>query len=162
MQYVVQETTPGAFVEVPFGASISIGDVLHPWQITELWTDAELEAIGVFRVEPAVPPNENAVVLGYSFSRVEGKVSQLLQLEFKDAPEVRVSPRQLRLAMNQMGLRDQIEDWVAAQPRDIRDSWQYSTEFYASHPFVQGAKVALGKSDTELVALFAAASMIPT
>jgi hypothetical protein len=162
MQYVVQETTPDVFTEVQFGASISFGDVLHPWQITELWTDTELEALGVFRVAPAVPPNENAVVTGYSFSRVDGKVTQLLQLEFHQAPEVRVSPRQLRLAMNQFGLRDQIETFVAAQSQDVRDSWQYSTEFYASHPFVQLAKTGCGKSDVELAALFAAASMIPT
>jgi hypothetical protein len=162
MQYVVQETTPGAFVEVQFGESISIGEVLHPWQITELWADAELEAIGVFRVDPAVPPNENAVVIDYSFSRVEGKVVQLLNLEFRDPPPLKVSPRQLRLAMNELGLRDEIEEYVASQSRDVKDSWQYSTEFYATHPFVQGAKEQLNKSDEELAFLFATASMIPT
>ncbi|MGX9427978.1 hypothetical protein [Bradyrhizobium sp. LeoA1S1] len=64
------------------------------------------------------------------------------------------SARQIRLAMNQLGLRDEIEAYVASQLIDVRDSWQFTTEFDIAHPFVVGAKEALNKSDEELVALF--------
>jgi hypothetical protein len=159
MRYVVQEITANVFREVLYGASIVVGDVVHPWQITELWPVAEQEAVGVFLVEPAPPPHASAKVKGYHFARVEGVVTQLLDIELPpdNTLDMIATARQIRLAMNALGLRDGIEEYVASQSRDVRDSWQYTSEFKINHPFIIGAKEQLNKTDDELLALFSLA-----
>jgi hypothetical protein len=59
--------------------------------------------------------------------------------------------------MNELGLRDGVEAWVALQPRDVRDSWEYTTEFRINHPFIQAAKVGMNQSDEALFGLFSLA-----
>jgi molybdopterin-binding protein len=159
MQYVVQETATNVFAEVAYGASIEVGDVVHAWQITELWPAAELEAIGVFHVAPAPAPHPSATVKGYRFERVEGVVVQLLDIELPpgNTLDMIATARQIRLAMNELGLRDGVEAWVALQPRDVRDSWEYTTEFRINHPFIQAAKVGMNQSDEALFGLFSLA-----
>lgn len=159
MQYVVQETAENVFAEVQYGASILDGNTLHPWQITELWSAEDLEGIGVFLVDPAPAPNPKIVVKGYSFQRIDGKLTQVLDIEIPEANtlEMRATARQIRLAMNQLGLRDEIETYVASQSIDVRDSWQYTTEFAISHPFIIGAKEQLNKTDEDLFNLFSLA-----
>ncbi|WP_028165495.1 hypothetical protein [Bradyrhizobium elkanii] len=86
-----------------------------------------------------------------------GKMYDATTGEIVDVPtpvKMVASARQIRLAMNQLGLRDEIEAWVASQPIDVRDSWQFTIEFDITHPFVVSAKEALNKSQEELVALF--------
>jgi hypothetical protein len=159
MQYVVQEITADVFREVPFGASIVVGDVVHPWQITELWPVAAQEAVGVFHVAPAMPPHASATVKGYHFARVEGVVVQLLDIELPpdNTLDMSATARQIRLAMNALGLREDIEAYVASQSQDVRDSWQYTSEFKINHPFIIAAAEHLNKSDAERVALFSLA-----
>jgi hypothetical protein len=45
-----------------------------------------------------------------------------------------VTPRQIRLALNSLGLRDMVEDAVALMPRDYRDAWEYSIEIRRDDP----------------------------
>lgn len=147
---IVSETSPNVFVELAWGQSIEIDDVLHPWQITELWTVEDLKALNLYRVERATVPADK-VLKSYSFSRDGDKVQMVLDLG--DAV-LKASARQLRLAMNARGLRDAIEEYVASQDRDVQDSWQWTTEFESTHPFVVGAAEQLNKSPEELKALF--------
>jgi hypothetical protein len=157
--FIVQETEADKFTEVAFGNSIVTGDVVHPWQITDLWSSDELEIIGVFRVAPAAAPMPGAVVRGYRFERVAGTVVQILEVDLptENTMQMKATARQIRLAMNQLGLREEIETWVASQSIDVRDSWQFTTEFEISHPFIIGAKQQLNKSDEELIGLFSLA-----
>jgi hypothetical protein len=153
---VVQETALSVFKEITPGDTIVAKEgIQHPWQITELWTDDELEFIDIYRVAPtAIPAGKTPT--GYSFARDgEGVVRQVLALE--DLPEVPVSPRQIRLALTQIGLRKAIEDYVAAQDVTVQDSWNYATEFFRSNPLVADAARAINKTDSELDALFALA-----
>lgn len=64
------------------------------------------------------------------------------------------SPRQLRLALNQLGLRDAVEAYVAAASQDVKDSWEYTTEFTRTHPLLVAAGAGLGKTEQEIDALF--------
>jgi hypothetical protein len=157
--FIVQETEAHRFTEITFGNSIVTGNVVHPWQVTDLWSAEGLETIGVFRVAPAAAPMPGAVVKGYHFERIEGAIVQILEVDLptENTMQMKASARQIRLAMNQLGLREEIETWVASQPIDVRDSWQFTTEFEISHPFIVGAKEELNKSQEDLLGLFSLA-----
>ncbi|SHH06539.1 DUF4376 domain-containing protein [Bradyrhizobium erythrophlei] len=79
---IAKETTPGTFEEILFGSSFTGPDgVLHGWQCIELWSDSDLNAIGVYRVQPVTPPTDPEVTIsGYHFERVNGIVTQILDL----------------------------------------------------------------------------------
>jgi hypothetical protein len=79
---IAKETAPGVFEEIAIGSSFIGSDTaLHGWQVIELWSDADLNAIGVFRVQPASPPTDPAVTIsGFHFERVNGVVTQILDL----------------------------------------------------------------------------------
>jgi hypothetical protein len=68
-----------------------------------------------------------------------------------------VTPRQIRLALNQIGKRDDVELMVAAGSRDLRDEWQYSAMFERSNPELIALGEALG---TDLDALFILAATL--
>lgn len=156
---VVQESPAGAFTQIFAGQSFRAGNVLHGWQVAELWSDGDLASIGIFRVSPAVPPAGEEVV-SESFERVNGVVAQVLVTRPIPQPPLKASARQIRLAMNMLGLRDEIEEYVASQSRDVQDSWQWTTEFDMNHPFVVGCAEQLNKSEAELVGLFTLAQTL--
>ncbi|MCP3400401.1 hypothetical protein [Bradyrhizobium sp. CCGB20] len=149
---VVKETSVNVFEEIAEGASFLFNDVLHPWQITELWSDEELELINVYRVPCAVVPADK-LVTGSTFIRdANGDVQQVLNLV--DAPPAPVTPRQIRLALTQMGLRQAVEDYVKTQDISVQDSWNYATEFLRDNELIVACAGALGKTDGDLDVLF--------
>lgn len=70
------------------------------------------------------------------------------------APKLVATPRQVRLALNATGMRQAIEDYVASQSQDVKDSWEFSTVFEEDHPLIAAGKVALGVSDQQMRSLF--------
>ncbi|WFU52320.1 hypothetical protein QA639_21680 [Bradyrhizobium pachyrhizi] len=64
------------------------------------------------------------------------------------------SPRQIRLALNQIGLRTQVEDWVKTQDQDTQDNWNYATEFVEDNPMLVACVAAVGKTEADKAALF--------
>jgi hypothetical protein len=79
---IVRETAPNVFVELPWGQTIiDDDDVMHPWQITELWSAADLAALSIYRVTRAEVPGDK-IATGYSYARNgSGIVEQVLTLE---------------------------------------------------------------------------------
>jgi hypothetical protein len=154
--FVVIETKLNQFTELPPGSTIvSTDGVQHPWQITSQWSDSELEFINVYRVEPTPIPDGKTSV-DFTFSRdASGVVRQVHTLE--DLPLTPVTPRQIRLALTQIGVRQAIEDWVKTQGITVQDSWQYATEVTRDNALVIAACTAVGKTEAELDALFALA-----
>ena len=73
------------------------------------------------------------------------------------APTVVASAWQIRKALNQLGLRQVVEDAVAQADQDTRDAWQYAKEFERTHALVINLGLALGKTDEELDDVFALA-----
>jgi hypothetical protein len=69
--------------------------------------------------------------------------------------ETKISPRQIRMALTQSGLRSQVEAAVAAGDQDMKDWYEFSTYFDRNHPQVLAMATALGVSDQELDALWA-------
>lgn len=71
------------------------------------------------------------------------------------APVTQISPRQIRMAMTQIGLRNAVEAVVAAGDQDLKDWYEFSTYFDRNHPQVLAMATALSVSDAQLDALWA-------
>ncbi len=48
-----------------------------------------------------------------------------------------VSPRQIRLALSRLGLRQLVEDAVAQMPIDYQDTWEYALEIRRDDPMIE-------------------------
>ena len=71
------------------------------------------------------------------------------------------SPWQMRKALNQLNLRQAVEDAVAASTDiTLKDGWEFATEFCSSDPFVISMGAALGKSEAETAELIALAASL--
>jgi hypothetical protein len=72
-----------------------------------------------------------------------------------------VSAWQLRKALNQTGMRAQIEAFVAASAdQDLKDGWEYAQFFQEDHPFIAQAALLLGLSDAEVKGVFELAAAL--
>ena len=64
------------------------------------------------------------------------------------------SPWQIRKALHDLGLRQAVEDAVAASTdATLRDGWAYATAFRSDDPFVIAMGESLGKTPEETAAL---------
>jgi hypothetical protein len=85
----------------------------------------------------------------------------------RDAPVVigavvprSVSPRQIRQALNQTGLRSNVEAAVAQGDQDLRDWWEFATLVERSNPAVVAMASGLGISSAQLDELFTLAGSL--
>ena len=64
------------------GDTLRVGDppMQYNFQITEIWSDEQLNAIGLYRVVPVEPP-DGEVMTGYHFEMHDGKVIQVITTE---------------------------------------------------------------------------------
>ena len=65
-----------------------------------------------------------------------------------------ISPRQIRMALTQMGLRNAVEAVVAAGDQNLKDWYEFSTYFDRNHPQVLAMATALNVTDAQVDALF--------
>lgn len=64
------------------------------------------------------------------------------------------SPWQMRKALNAQGIRQAVEDAVAASSDQIvKDGWAFATEFRSDDPFVISMGATVGKTPAETAAL---------
>lgn len=75
-------------------------------------------------------------------------------------PEIAVTPRQFRLALNQLNLRAEVDAAVAAADQNTKDTWEYSTEVQRNNPMVAAMAAAMSKTDEEIDAVFALAATL--
>ena len=73
---------------------------------------------------------------------------------------ITVSPRQIRQALTQVGLRTQVEAAVAAGDQALKDWYAYATVFEEDHPAIVAMAAALGVSDASLHDLFLLAASL--
>ena len=76
------------------------------------------------------------------------------------APVTQISPRQIRMALTQLGLRNDVEAAVAAGDQDLKDWYQFSTFFDRNHPQVLAMATALNVDTEELDNLWALAATL--
>lgn len=71
-----------------------------------------------------------------------------------------VNATQIRIALNQAGLRDMVEAAVSAGSQELKDWWEFSVNLYRDHPLVVGMVTALGIPPDQADALWVAAAGI--
>lgn len=71
-----------------------------------------------------------------------------------------VTPRQIRMALTQAGLRSAVEAAVAAGDQDLKDWWFESNAFERDRPQVLAMAALLGVSDAQLEALWTLADTL--
>ncbi len=65
-----------------------------------------------------------------------------------------VSPRQIRQALTQVGLRDSVESIIGVSEQNLKDWWEYATQFESDHPQVIAMGQALSQSEEQIRTLF--------
>lgn len=70
------------------------------------------------------------------------------------APRI-LTPRQIRLALSQMGYREQVEAAVAAGPLALQDAWSHALEFVRDDPGVLQMLAAVGATPEQADQLWA-------
>jgi hypothetical protein len=61
--------------------------VMHPWSITRTWTEEELNAVGIYRVDRVEPPPSH-IITSYHFEMRGDKVVQVLETMVMHPPVV--------------------------------------------------------------------------
>lgn len=69
-----------------------------------------------------------------------------------------VTPRQIRLALDEIGLLSSAEAFVAAAGGALQIEWEYAIEIKRDHPAVLAFATAAGKTEEEVDALFISAA----
>jgi hypothetical protein len=69
-------------------------------------------------------------------------------------PITEISPRQIRMALTQFGLRSQVETAISASDQDMKDWYEFSTYFDRNHPQVLAMAAALNVTEADLDALW--------
>lgn len=69
-------------------------------------------------------------------------------------------PRQIRLALLQIGLLSAAATWIQGADEDVRIEREYATELRRDHPMWAVAAAALGKTEADIDNLFALASTL--
>lgn len=65
-----------------------------------------------------------------------------------------VTPLQIRMAINAMDLREQVEAYVATLDQTAQDAWEYATIIERNNPILVNGAIAMGKTVEELDQLF--------
>lgn len=120
-----------------------------------------------------------AVVLGAAFPDVAAKAARIGELETQAAghaaqvdafntqiatldaeidalrnpptdPVLSCTDLQFRLALNQIGLREAVEAYVATASQDVRDWWERATTIHANNPMLIATATALGKTQADI------------
>ncbi len=89
-----------------------------------------------------------------------GVVIDVPDFSVQRVDDFRVSPRQMRLALSQLGMLSAVQAFVDAGGEQVHISWEYATEFSKSHPLVMAAKVALNRTDEEIDQIFRLAATL--
>lgn len=71
-----------------------------------------------------------------------------------------ITPRQMRLQLIALGLRQQVEDWVATQPLAIKDWWEFSLSYERNNQMLIDAATHFGLTSEQLDQLFIEASKL--
>jgi hypothetical protein len=71
-----------------------------------------------------------------------------------------VTPVQFRKALNQLNIRNEVDNYVSTLDQDSKDAWEYATSFDRGNPILAAAAVALNKTTKEVDDLFRLASTL--
>lgn len=111
---------------------------------------------------------ENGKIVSAYASRQEWEMEEIADdapelLAFLNPPPPRVdsvSSRQFKLQLLASGLLDQVNAWVATQPRALQISYEYSGSFVRSEPMMEAGFAAMGSTPEQIDAFFTAAAQL--
>jgi hypothetical protein len=171
------ENPANTFTEVPNFSDFELVDaegvrVTHTWQITEHWTDAELAAIGVYRVTLATVPAAYRIA-SYTIQRVAGVVTQVatfaLNVEslsraqfFQQLAIAGIITQAESLAVYGGVIPNALLTLINGLPTDQQFKAKSlilgASEIQRAHPLTNAIGVAYGMSEDQIDAFFATAS----
>lgn len=85
---------------------------------------------------------------------------QVIETKRKAAVPISVSPRQIRQALTHVALRASVEDAVSAGDQDLKDWWEFSTQFDRVNPKVTEMGAALNVTELQLDELWTLAGSL--
>ena len=85
---------------------------------------------------------------------------QVIETKRKAAVPISVSPRQIRQALTHVALRASVEDAVSAGDQDLKDWWEFSTQFERVNPKVTEMGAALNVTELQLDELWTLAGSL--
>ena len=65
-----------------------------------------------------------------------------------------ITPLQARRALRAADLLDAVNAWIAIQPDDAQEAWEYCVEVRRDSPLIAGAQAGLGLTDEQVDDLF--------
>jgi hypothetical protein len=113
-----------------------------------------------------ITPAEYAALLagqanGQQIQAAENGFPVLVAPPPEPIPAAVCSPWQIRKALNNQGIRQDVEDAVAASDdQELKDGWEFATEFRSDDPFVLTMGAALGKTEEKTRQLIEYASTL--
>ena len=127
-----------------YGASFNMETLTLTWLIPNPPIDEE---------------EQDSSVGSYTFTDEEIEAGKVFVTTPKPAPvPTEVSPKQIRLALNSVGLRQMVEDAVAASDQATKDSWNWATYFLRTDSMLTSFCAAIGWTEEQIDQLFIDAS----
>lgn len=71
-----------------------------------------------------------------------------------------VTPLQARKALRAAGMLDAVNSWMAQQPEEVQEVWEYALTIERDNPTLADAATAMGLTEDQMDALFVAASQM--
>jgi hypothetical protein len=71
-----------------------------------------------------------------------------------------ISAWQIRKALNQLNLRNDVETAIASGSQDLKDAWQFASSFDYGNPLINELAIALGKDQADIDQLFMLAATL--
>ena len=149
--------TPGILFGMPDVIFLPNSDIVNApnlnvnysgYTLVQRWLDANPPSQFYIAINKTIVFDGEKVVVAYIYSDKPNVVPQI------------VSPLQMRLALNRMGLRTTLDDYIKTLDQDTQDAWEYATEILRSNSIIINVAQALGKTDEEVDDLFRLAASL--
>jgi hypothetical protein len=132
--------------------------------------EKEQEPSGQWRIRAIVSADES-MFLWFGAEPAQADIDNAIDAQLQqrllsnpvivESGELKCTAWQFRKALNALGLRDAVEAAIAASgDQNIKDGWQYTSEFHRYAPLVIQFGQVLGKTGAEMDALFALAGTL--
>jgi len=71
-----------------------------------------------------------------------------------------VTPLQIRRALRQVGLMDEVAAFVEASPPEVREAWEYAVQIDRNNELIAAAAASIGTTDEDVDELFRLAATL--
>lgn len=145
-------------------AFVDAAGIQHPGNVIDLWSAADLAAVGVLPiVDDAVPAGK--VGINPTLALGIGQVLRHFGGYADEAPTptvvgITITPVQGRLALLNAGLLDQVEAMVKGADRATQLWYDYATQWERTNPILNELGAALGLTSAQIDNLFTQAAAI--